>query len=63
MRNGAIDVYKFIFCWVIAFYHFYGNGQEHLHMGSLGVEFFVMVSGVFFFSKWERQGKNTGGGI
>lgn len=55
MRNGAVDIYKFIFSWVIAFFHFYFNGREHFPMGMLGVEFFVMVAGVYFFMKWDRD--------
>lgn len=51
MRNGAIDLYRFVFCWLVMFFHF---DQKHFPLGKIGVEFFVLVSGFYFFSKWER---------
>ena len=60
-RNGAVDVYKFIFCWMIAFLHFYGNGK-HFPRGDLGVEFFVIISGVYFFDACMKLDKNSAGG-
>ncbi len=56
MRNPAIDIYKFFFSLMIAIFHFYGRStpREHFPLGGVIVEFFVLASGVFFYSKWER---------
>ncbi|MBD5162602.1 MAG: acyltransferase [Oscillibacter sp.] len=53
-RNGVIDILKFIFSIVIVLYHFYQATYEHFGMGSLAVEFFAIVSGVYFFSMFYR---------
>lgn len=50
MRNGAIDVYKFIFSITIVFYH----ATDWMPLGSLGVEFFVIVAGVMMLLGYER---------
>lgn len=54
-RNGAVDVYKFFFSLVICFYHFYESGMERLPMGYLGVEFFVLTAGIYFFTNWFKN--------
>ena len=56
MRNPSIDIYKFFFSLMIAIFHFYGRStpREHFPLGGVIVEFFVLASGVFFYSKWER---------
>lgn len=61
MRNGAVDVYKFGFSWIIVLYHFYLDTGKHFSHGNIGVEFFVLVSGVYFFMAWERaKNQRTG---
>lgn len=42
---------------MIAIFHFYGRStpREHFPAGGVIVEFFVLVSGVFFYNKWERE--------
>lgn len=55
MRNRVIDIYKFIFCCVIAMMHFYKKSGAHMVGGGVGVEFFVMAAGLFFFKKLERE--------
>ena len=55
MRNHAIDIYKFIFCCIIAMLHFYKGSGAHMVGGGVGVEFFVMAAGLFFFKKLERE--------
>ncbi len=56
MRIGSVDVYKFFFSWVICFYHFYNavSPNPHFPMGDTVVEFFVLISGVFFYMGWEK---------
>lgn len=56
MRNPSIDIYKFFASLMIAIFHFYGRStpREHFPLGGVIVEFFVLTSGVFFYSKWER---------
>ena len=53
-HNGAISLWKFIFCLVIALYHakpLFPNGEiPFLKGGYIAVEFFFIVSG-FFFAK------------
>lgn len=61
MRNGAIDVYKFGFSWIIVLLHFYEMTGEHFQHGALGVEFFVLVSGVYFFMAWEKTKNQRNG--
>lgn len=63
-RNGALDVYKFGYCLLIAVFHLYklaqaGELPKHLPLGSIGVEFFVLSAGIFFYAGFERVG---GGG-
>lgn len=55
MRNRAIDIYKFIFCCVIAAFHFFNEGGTHIIGGAGGVEFFVLAAGLFFFKKLEKE--------
>ena len=56
-RNPSIDIYKFFFSLLIAIFHFYGRStpREHFPLGGVVVEFFVLASGVFFYSKWEKK--------
>lgn len=54
-RNHAVDAYKFIFCCIIAMFHFFGGSDAHMVGGAAGVEFFVMAAGLFFFQKLERE--------
>lgn len=54
MRNGAIDIYKFLFSWSIVLYHFYSKTSKYFPHGNIGVEFFVLVSGIYFFMSWEK---------
>ena len=53
-RNGAIDVLRFYYSFIIVLFHFYQDTYAHFALGFVSVEFFAIVSGVFFFSKWER---------
>lgn len=55
VRNGAVDILRFIFCMVVVLYHLYDETYEHFGMGYTGVEFFVIVSGVFFFAGWDKN--------
>ena len=63
MRNRAMDAYKFIFCCVIAVYHFFEKSDAHMLGGAGGVEFFVMAAGLFFFQKLEREMAAPDGGM
>lgn len=64
VRNLAIDLYKFIFCCIIATLHFYkGSSAPHMVGGGVGVEFFVMAAGLFFFRKLERETAAPNGGM
>lgn len=51
-----MDVLRFFWCWEIAFFHFYNKADPNPHFpnGVLGVEFFVLTAGVFFYMGWER---------
>lgn len=57
MRNRTFDIYKFIFCGVIALFHFYKEAGGHFLGGAGGVEFFVIAAALFFFGKLERSHK------
>lgn len=57
MRNKTLDIYKFIFCCVIALFHFYKEVGGHFLGGAGGVEFFVIAAALFFYGKLERSYK------
>lgn len=59
-RNYNIDFWKFFYAWAIVFFHFYARTNEHIIGGRFGVEYFLLVSGVFFFMAYERESE-TGG--
>ncbi|WP_421825361.1 acyltransferase family protein [Lacticaseibacillus hulanensis] len=58
-RNGTIDILRVVFALLIIMIHY--NGGEKLlsilanTVGRLGVPFFFLVSGFFFFRKKYRQ--------
>lgn len=59
-RNLEIDLLKFLYSWVIVFYHFFqeGVGSEGPRCfigGYYGVEFYLLTAGAFLFLTYERQ--------
>lgn len=59
MRNGTVEVFRFLFCIIICLYHFYGFGErEYWVGGAIAVSYFVIASVVFLLDGWERK-KNT----
>lgn len=54
-RNPAIDLWKFIYCWFIVFYHICRALDGQLSAGRFGVEFFLLTAGVFFFQGLEKK--------
>ncbi len=54
-RNVMIDLGKFVYIWVIVFYHIYRDTESHFISGRFGVEFFLLAAGVFFFRGLERN--------
>lgn len=56
-RNGFIDVQKFGYSLIIVIFHFYERTHEHFKGGGTGVEFFLIVSGAFFFAGYKRSMK------
>ncbi len=61
-RNGAVDVCKFLCSIVIALFHFSNSAPRvYFPHGNIGVEFFVLVSGVYFFYGWERMKRQRAG--
>ena len=55
-QNNDIQFFKFLYCWVIVCYHL-KNDTSGITCpgGSFGVEYFLMSSGIFLFSAFERQ--------
>ena len=54
MRNGNIELLRFLFCADIVLYH-----AGFLPRGYVGVEFFFMVTGFFLADKiWTRNSKD-----
>ena len=51
-HNGIISIWKFIFCLVIAVFHgklLFPNGNMPIFKGGyIAVEFFFIVSGIYF---------------
>ena len=58
-RNAVVDVLKFIFSLVVVFFHFYQPTDEHFSMGFVSVEFFAIISGVYFFQMYEQATKRV----
>lgn len=54
-RNLNIDLMKFLYSWIIVFYHFYSSTKLHFVSGRYAVEFYLLAAGVFFFQAWERS--------
>ncbi len=57
VRNGRIDLYKFLFAVVVAVYHFscsYDGDDLPFTKGYMAVEFFFIVSGFFFAKSLDR---------
>jgi len=54
-RNGLIDIMRLVFTLLVVMFHFYSRDKRHFSGGALGVEFFVILSGVFFYSSWGRH--------
>lgn len=54
-RNGFIDIQKFFYAWIIVIFHFYEYTHEHFEGGGTSVEFFLIVSGAFFFAGYKRR--------
>ena len=48
-RNGFIDVQRFFYCWIIVLLHFYIDTRAYFMGGGSAVEFYILISGVFFF--------------
>lgn len=49
-RHGKVDIYRFLFALVVCVYHFeliYYDGTRYVNAGYIGVEFFLILSGVF----------------
>lgn len=57
-RNGFIDIQKFFYAWIIVIFHFYSFTHEHFQGGGTSVEFFLIVSGAFFFAGYKRRTEN-----
>ena len=61
----AADLGKFVYCWAIVFYHYYNyyvtDSPDLFPGGKFGVEYFLLVAGVFFFRHLDRhQGETPG---
>lgn len=52
MRNGNIELLRFMFCMCVALYHAWVNPR-----GFIGVEFFFIVTGFFLAKKVDIQRK------
>jgi len=54
-RNGLADIMRLVFALIVMMFHFYSSGEKHFHGGFFGVEYFVILSGLLFFSAWDRE--------
>lgn len=57
-KNSAIYFWKFIYAFFIMYFHFYSQTKEHFLSGRYGVEFYLLVAGVFLFAKYDKQSNN-----
>ena len=58
-RNNNIALFKFIYSWIIVFFHFFPTDSGKFIGGYIGVEYYLLVAGVFFFVGYERQSAQT----
>lgn len=59
-KNNDIQLFKFLYCWIIVLYHLeYDTSGVACPGGSFGVEYFLLSSGIFLFMGFERQ-QNAG---
>lgn len=58
-KNSAIYFWKFLYSFFIMYYHFYSQTKEHFLSGRFGVEFYLLVAGVFLFAKYDKQSANS----
>ena len=55
-RNPNIEFLRFLFCWIVVFYH--ANFQKiPFGGGYLGVEFFFILSGVYLGKKLKNESR------
>lgn len=54
-RNFGLDFFKFAYSWLVVLFHFYSETSEHFISGRFAVDFFLIVSGVFFIQEYERS--------
>lgn len=59
-HNGIIGLWKFLFCLMIIIYHgrFFTKGHPLLYKGSIGVEFFFIVSGFLMARSALKKNEN-----
>lgn len=55
VRNGFVDIQKFLYSWIIVILHFYIETHEHFGGGGHAVEFFLISSGAFFYAGYKRK--------
>lgn len=58
-RNLDIQLFKFLYAWVIVIYHLASSTAITCEGGYCGVEYFLLVAGVFLFLSFEK-GAETG---
>ena len=59
-RNHSIDFFKFLYSWVIVFYHFFRTTTGTWLGGYFAVEYYLLSGGIFLFFAYEKQEeKNT----
>lgn len=54
-RNADLDFFKFLYAWIIVLFHLTAKSQIHCVGGFYGVDFFLLVAGLFFFQSYEKQ--------
>lgn len=55
-RNSLLELWRFVFCMVVLFFHFFIKAEmDYFHAGYLGVEFFLIVSGYFVASYYQKK--------
>ena len=58
--NNAIYFWKFLYSFIIVYFHFFQQTKAHFLSGRYGVDFYLLVAGLFLFSKYEKQMCNDG---
>lgn len=54
-RNRSLDLFKFLYSWVIVYYHLLCSTTGAVRGGFFAVDFYLLTAGLFLFLSFEKQ--------